>query len=86
MVRVTGPVVLELQTVFAADWFMETDQVLGASALFPQRAPGDGAVAQVLASGPDYPEAGVGLLVTALIHAPANGWLSQHRTSSPTRP
>ena len=68
MVRVTGPVVLELQTVFAADWFMETDQALGASALFPHRAPGDGAVAQVLASGPDYPDAGVGLLVTGLIH------------------
>lgn len=68
MVRVTGPVVLELQTVFAADWFMETDQVLDAPVLFPHRAPGDGAVAQILASGPDYPDAGVGLLVAALIH------------------
>jgi cardiolipin synthase len=68
MVRVTGPVALELQAVFAADWFMETDQVLDAPVLFPHRAPGDGAVAQVLASGPDYPDAGVGLLVTALIH------------------
>jgi len=68
MVRVMGPVVLELQTVFAADWFMETDQVLDAPVLFPHRAPGDGAVAQVLASGPDYPDAGVGLLVAALIH------------------
>ncbi|WP_262267455.1 cardiolipin synthase [Microvirga yunnanensis] len=68
MVRVTGPVALELQAVFAADWFMETDQVLDAPVLFPHRAPGDGVVAQVLASGPDYPDAGVGLLVVALIH------------------
>ncbi len=30
MVRVTGPVVLELQYVFAADWFLETDEVLEA--------------------------------------------------------
>src|SRR6516225_526198 len=28
MVRVTGPVVLDLQYVFAADWFLETDEVL----------------------------------------------------------
>src|SRR5262245_13305997 len=28
MVRVTGPVVLELQYVFASDWFLETSEVL----------------------------------------------------------
>src|SRR5262249_2063910 len=28
MVRITGPVVLELQYIFAADWFLETNEVL----------------------------------------------------------
>src|SRR6516165_9937667 len=28
MVRVTGPVVLELQYIFAADWYLETEEVL----------------------------------------------------------
>src|SRR5262245_23377488 len=35
MVRVAGPVVLELQYVFAADWFLETDEVLDGEAEFP---------------------------------------------------
>jgi cardiolipin synthase len=35
MVRVTGPVVLELQYVFAADWFVETNEVLDGEREFP---------------------------------------------------
>ena len=35
MVRVTGPVVLELQYVFAADWFLETYEVLDCETEFP---------------------------------------------------
>jgi cardiolipin synthase len=66
--RVRGPVVLELQAVFAADWFLETDEVLDRCAYFP--APGDQGdiVAQVLPSGPDYPDAGIENLITALVH------------------
>ncbi|HZH52855.1 MAG TPA: cardiolipin synthase [Microvirga sp.] len=68
VVRTRGPVVLELQAVFVADWFLETEQVLDSPSLFPEpHAVGD-IVAQVLPSGPDYPEAGVELLVEALIH------------------
>lgn len=66
--RVTGPVALELQAVFAADWFLETEQAIGAADLFPHRHPGVGAVAQVLPSGPDYPSSGVAHLIVALIH------------------
>lgn len=66
--RVTGPVVLELQAVFAADWFLETEEVLDIPDLFPHRHPGAGIVAQVLPSGPDYPTAGVANLLVGLIH------------------
>lgn len=51
--RVTGPVVLELQAVFATDWYLETDEVLDADELFPDPQPSGGIVAQVLPSGPD---------------------------------
>lgn len=68
VVRVVGPAVLELQAVFVADWFLETEQVLDAPSLFPEPHTAGSVVAQVLPSGPDYPEAGVELLVEALIH------------------
>jgi Phosphatidylserine/phosphatidylglycerophosphate/cardiolipin synthases and related enzymes len=68
VVRVTGPVVQELQGVFVADWFMETQQVLETPELFPELPRTGHAVAQVLPSGPDYPEASVGRLIEALVH------------------
>jgi cardiolipin synthase A/B len=68
MVRVRGPVVLELQSVFIADWFLETEEVLDATRLLPSpRLAGDVA-AQVLPSGPDYPGAGIENLIVASIH------------------
>ncbi|NIX76377.1 cardiolipin synthase [Microvirga terricola] len=68
VVRTRGPVVLELQAVFVADWFLETEEVLDDPALFPEpRRLGD-IVAQVLPSGPDYPEAGTGRLIEAMVH------------------
>jgi cardiolipin synthase len=66
--RVIGPVVLELQAVFAADWFLETEQVLAEPGIFPQQQPQGHVIAQVLPSGPDFPEAGIEHLITALIH------------------
>jgi cardiolipin synthase len=66
--RVSGPVVLEMQAVFAADWFLETEEVLDAPNLFPHLRPSGGAVAQIMPSGPDYPEAGIERLLGALIH------------------
>jgi len=68
VVRVTGPVVLELQAVFAIDWFMETGQTLDSPELFPEPKTAGEVTAQVLPSGPDYPAAGVQRLVTALVH------------------
>jgi cardiolipin synthase len=66
--RVTGPIVLQLQALFAADWFMETEEVLNAEDLFPEPVAAGTASAQVLPSGPDYPAANVQRLVVALIH------------------
>src|SRR5262249_30676793 len=55
VVRVTGPVVLELQAVFISDWFLETEQVLDSGEVLPSPGvPGD-SITQVLPSGPDYP-------------------------------
>src|SRR5262249_50337785 len=35
MVRVTGPVVLELQYIFATDWFLDANEVLDSETEFP---------------------------------------------------
>jgi cardiolipin synthase len=54
MLRVEGPIVLQLQQVFAEDWFCETDQELAANEIFVDPiACGEG-VLQTLASGPTY--------------------------------
>ena len=68
VVRVRGPAVLELQAVFVTDWFLETEQVLNDPCLFPAQHPAGNTVAQVLPSGPDYPEASVERLIVALVH------------------
>lgn len=66
--RAHGPVVLELQAVFVADWFLETGRVLEAPGLFPHHHARAGVIAQLLPSGPDYPIAGAERLLVALVH------------------
>jgi len=67
--RVAGPVVVELETVFAVDWFLETDEILSGPQYF-RHLPGAGTTtAQVMPSGPDYGEEGLGQLTVALVHA-----------------
>ena len=68
MVRVRGPVVLELQSVFIADWFLETEEVLDAQKVLPRPEIAGDATAQVLPSGPDYPGVGIENLIVAGIH------------------
>ena len=69
MVRLTGPIVLELQFVFAADWFLETGDVLGGEEEFPGPPIAGGVPAQALPSGPDFPTQNNQRLIVALIHA-----------------
>jgi cardiolipin synthase len=68
MARVTGPAVLELQYVFAADWFLETNEVLDGEAEFPAPEITGGAPAQALPSGPDFPTQNNQRLFVALVH------------------
>ncbi|MBL8797372.1 MAG: cardiolipin synthase [Planctomycetia bacterium] len=68
MVRVTGPVVLELQYIFAADWFLETSEVLDSTAEFPHPDRAGNVPAQALPSGPAYPTQNNQRLIVALIH------------------
>jgi cardiolipin synthase len=70
MLRVTGPIVAELQIVFIGDWYLETETALRASALFPTPVvKNDGGIAQIVASGPDYPRARVDMLFVSLIES-----------------
>jgi cardiolipin synthase len=66
--RVIGPAVVEMQTVFAIDWLLETDEALSGPEYFRHHGgPGD-STAQLMPSGPDYGEVGIGHLTVALIH------------------
>lgn len=68
VVRVTGPIVLQLQAVFVSDWFLETEEKLNASRYFPEPIGTGSVMAQVLPSGPDFPAENVQRLVVSLIH------------------
>jgi cardiolipin synthase len=68
MVRVTGPVVLELQYVFAADWFLETNEVLDGEGEFPGPVIAGNIPAQALPSGPAFPTQNNQRLIVALVH------------------
>ena len=68
-VRVTGPVALELQAVFAEDWYIETGEFLGEPRYFPEPELGGTVAAQVLPSGPGYPRENNQRLIVSLIHA-----------------
>src|SRR5262249_4522082 len=68
MARVTGPVVLELQYVFAADWFLETNEGLASETAFPGTEIAGGVPAEALPSGPDFPTQNNQRLFVALVH------------------
>jgi cardiolipin synthase A/B len=68
MIRVTGPVVLELQYLFAADWFLETNEVLDGENEFPAPEIAGAVPAQALPSGPAFPTQNNQRLFVALVH------------------
>jgi cardiolipin synthase A/B len=68
-VRLTGPVALELQTVFADDWHFEGGELLEGAEVYPSpRRTGEVSV-QTLPSGPNYPTENYQRLVVSSIHA-----------------
>lgn len=67
--RVTGPVVLELQAVLLTDRYLEGLQNVEDPSFFPQQPHDGNSFAQVLPSGPGYPQANNQRLIVALMHA-----------------
>ncbi len=68
-VRLCGPIVLELQAIFADDWYVEVNEFLGDLRYFPEPRIAGEVAAQALPSGPGYPRENNQRLVVSLIHA-----------------
>jgi cardiolipin synthase len=68
-VRLAGPVALELQAVFAEDWYVETGEFLGDARYLPEPDEQGDVAVQTLPSGPGYPRENNQRLVVSLIHA-----------------
>src|SRR5258708_8536787 len=70
VVRVSGPVVSQLQATFLGDHYLETEQVLDREELFPDLKPTGNSPAQLLPSGPGYgQENGRELIISMLYEA-----------------
>ena len=69
MVRATGPVVLELQAIFAQDWYLETGQPLETGTPFPDPEVTGAVPAQVLPSSPLFARPNNQRLIVALVNA-----------------
>jgi len=69
MLRLQGPIILELQAVFMEDWYFETEEILDTDDLFPEPLIAGDIPVQTLPSGPDYPTENYQRLVVAAIHA-----------------
>ncbi len=69
LVRVLGPVVVQLQAVFLADRYQETEHRLEVSELLPPRELAGNSTAQVLPSGPGFPHENHQTLLVDLLHA-----------------
>jgi cardiolipin synthase len=68
MTRVTGPVTLELQYLFATDWYIETGEALTAEQMFPSPAMVGDVPAQAVPSGPGFATRNNQQLIVALIY------------------
>jgi cardiolipin synthase len=67
--RVSGPIVWQLQAVFLADRFLETNTLLEDSEAFPGVGHEPGAIAQVMPSGPGYGRENGQTLMISLLYA-----------------
>ncbi len=68
MARLTGSIVQELQIVFIASWFLETEEVLSIDDCLPSPTPTGSVACQVLTSGPGYTNRSIEQLLVALVH------------------
>lgn len=60
--RVEGPVVSQLQAVFAQDWYLETFEELVNPSYYPAPEVRDDKTAQIVATGPETPDVGPDLI------------------------
>ena len=67
-VRSTGPIVLQLQSVFMGDWYFETDELLDIEEVLPVPVETGTSITQTLPSGPDYPTENYQRIVVAALH------------------
>lgn len=67
--RLTGPVVAQLQGVFTEDWYVETRELLARERNFPEPIRSGDSVLQTVPSGPSYPLQNYQRLVVSAIHA-----------------
>lgn len=68
MVRVRGPIVLELQAVFQGDWYQESDILLEDKSVFPDPTIVGPVTMQVLPSGPGYQHENNQRMFLSLVH------------------
>lgn len=66
-VRLEGPVVRELQLIFAEDWFLDTDEQLDEFLAIHPPVDHDGIVVQTVATGPNFNNAAMTSLVQATV-------------------
>ena len=78
MVRTEGPIVLELQMVFLADWQFNVGQVPDSDDILPPPVPHGSMLIQALPSGPNYPTENYQQLVVAALYD------AQHRVTITT--
>jgi cardiolipin synthase len=69
MVRLTGPILMELQAVFVSDWYFETNVILDGESIFPEPGETGEISVQTLPSGPTYPTENYQRMVVAAIHS-----------------
>ena len=69
MIRIQGPVTIELQALFLTDWYFETNEILEEPHLFPNPVSAGEIPIQTLPSGPNYPTENHQRMVLALLHA-----------------
>jgi cardiolipin synthase len=69
MVRLIGPIIMELQAVFVSDWYFETEEALDGDEFFPAPLESGAIAVQTLPSGPSYPTENYQRMVVAAIHS-----------------
>lgn len=68
MARLTGPITIELQMIFAADWYQESNEMLTGPNIFVAPNPTGRVSAQTLPSGPSFAVENYQRLVVSAIH------------------